>query len=146
MKFITFRGHIYKRLTNEFGFKKTVKKKYCVENGEMIMFVNIDKSSFSNAAIIQVNVVPFDLLRYLDTDKPDEMNFPQVDLTHFLNLNNYIELDELEDFGDVDKKIDSFFEKVFPKIQTCDDIKKFCIENKIKIFNIHLKKLWNINI
>lgn len=139
MKNIELRGHIYERLVNEYGFKKREDNEYVYENENMIMFFAIQKSIFSNSAIIHAILSPRDYLDYIKKDSAEKFitRFSaEVCVTEFFKMNkdnysNYVELDKIMNFEHVDKEIDNFFINIFPKLQTSEEIKNFAIENAI---------------
>lgn len=150
MKYVEFKGHIYKRLVNEYGFKKRIDKEYVYENEEMIMFFIIEKSSYSNSAIIDIVLGTLDFIESESVEKPITRYFAPITITRFFKPNNdnyssYVELDEMIDFEYIDKKIDDFFVNIFPRLQTSKDIKNFCIENNVPIVDKNLAKFWGIN-
>lgn len=146
MKYVEFKGHIYKRLVNEYGFIKRMDKEYVYENEEMIMFFIIQKSSYSNSAMFEIKLSPLDYLESELVEKPITRYSAVIWVTEFLGLNTcYIELDEMTNFEYIDKKIDDFFENIFPNLLTSEDIKNFCIYNNVDIVDKNLAKFWGID-
>lgn len=141
MTYNEFKTHFYKRIVNEFGFKKE-DKIYRYRNEEVVIVFSIEKSSYSNSvSFFGIGISPLEMLIGLNLTEPKIAL--HSDMIISLNKNDYIELDDMNSFEKYDKIINDFFEETFPKLLNVENLKKMIKYDELGVRD-YVKEFWNI--
>ncbi len=141
MKYVIFKNYVYKTLKDKYDFIKEGKE-YYYDNEEMRIFFNIDKSQYSNSAIINVWISIKSFCKFYNREVPTSYHFADIAVPFIKEA--YYNLDECNDFIDIEEKLEKFFANDFQSFTNIKSLKEHYEKNNIKPSNEHLSKFLNL--
>ena len=138
MEYVEFKNYLYKRLRNEFGFKKEGKM-HVFRNEDVKIMIDTQKSNYSNSAYVHVGINPKDVIENWGLKEPMTTEISSIGRP-LVDGKTLYELDDME-FDEINKDIDEFFCNVFPHLVSVEKLKEFYKERQDSLMPF-MRKFW----
>lgn len=123
MTYKEFKKHFQDRAIKEYNFKRIASRVYYI-NEDVLLVLDIVKSDYSNSlsrfnlgiTLVELSKKKIEIL--------DQITCDASDISVSLVDDNYVELDEINDFNKYDEIFNNFFENNFSKFLSSSSIKE----------------------